>query len=224
MKLRTILKIISFALLVLSTMIVLRYPMSKLMSGNGADGDIIPIIHEAFGSTEVKVAELGMYLLFAFHMHMLDFKFPDAKFGKFFRYDMVVALTNYFVITYEYENVTIGYFAKILVELASCATTFLCGWSLCKTLKSHAMNAVGLSYLVLSLRHIIYLAILGIQFYIIMDGPTKSIEQFLAPKWTLVQWCLLMPILLISRIMLFRGTMMQKVHKHHKQDPFDVDV
>ena len=73
MKLRTTLKIISFALLVSSTMIVLRYPMSKLMSGNGTDGYIISIIYEAFNSTEVKVAELGMYLLFAFHMHILDF-------------------------------------------------------------------------------------------------------------------------------------------------------
>lgn len=221
MKLRTTLKIISFALLVSSTMIVLRYPMSKLMSGNGTDGYIISIIYEAFNSTEVKVAELGMYLLFAFHMHMLDFKFPDAKFGRFFRYDMVVALVNYFVITNEYENVTIGYLAKVLVELASCATTFMCGWSLSKTLKSHAMNTVGFSYLVLSLRHIIYLAILGIQFYILMDGP-KSVGQFLTPTWTQIQWCLLMPILLFSRIMLFRGTIMQKVHKHHKNNSFDI--
>ena len=224
MKLRTVLKIISFVLLIFSTMTVLRYPSTRLLSSGILDGDAGHLICEVFNSIEVKVVELGLYLLFAFHMHMLDFKFPKAEFGRYFRYDMAVALINYIVITMEYSNVSFGYIAKMAVEMASCFTTFLCGWSLCKTLKNHGMMEVGISYFVLSCNHIVYLIVLIVQFCILMYGPSRDVSQFLTPTWMTTQWFLLMPILFFSRVLLFRGTMKLKVHRHKHDDSMGVEI
>lgn len=212
MKLRTILKIISFILLVFSTMIVLRYPLQYV------SGETAQTFASIFGSDEIKFMELAVYLLFAFHMHMLDFKFPKAEFGKFFRYDMGVSVLNFWILMTTFENVALGFLAKTSVEIAAAVTTFFCGWSLCKTLKNHGMTQVGISYLVLSARHIIYMFILLVQLCIIMFGDTKDTSQFFTPTWIAVQWVLLMPILLISRTMLYRGTMKLKVHKHRNRE------
>lgn len=212
MKLRTILKINSFLLLLFSTLVVMRHPLGHFSEGEYSD------IAELFGSTEVKGVELFLYLLFAFHMHELDFKFAKAEFGKYFRYDGCIAIINFLILTHTFDNVVGGFFAKIGIEIFAVVTTFFCGFSLCKTLKNHGMKDVGLSYLVLSFRHIVYTVILIVQLFILMFGDSKDVEQFQTNNWILVQWCLLMPILFISRIMLFRGTMKLKVHKHRNRE------
>lgn len=218
MKLRTILKIISFLLLIFSTMVILRYPVAWLASDDVFKYEITVTLYQIICSTEVKIIELFLYLLFDLHMVMLDSKFPQAKFGKFFLADVTIAILNYIIITMHYDNVALGYIAKIALEITACMTTFLCGWSLLKVLKNHAMRNVGLSFILLSSNHLVYIIILGIQFGILMLGESNSVTQFLTTKWIVVQWILLMPLLFVSRIVLFRGTMMLKKHRKNKDE------
>ena len=213
MKLRTILKIISFVLLIFSTINVFRFPLSCVLEAGLLRGEIIKVIYVFISMPEMKLAETCLYVLFALHMHMLDMKFPKAEFGRYFRYDLMVAIINHVIITMSYTNPVVGYIAKISVEVAACITTFMCGLTLCKILKNNGMQLVGISYILLSLNHVLYSIFIIVQLYMMVYG-SVGLESFLTFGWQVAQWTLVVPLLIVSRVMLFRGTMKLKVHKH----------
>lgn len=219
MKLRDILKVVSFVLLISGILICLKHPLLYAIGSLGLVDSFIGTSVIAYYTDVASIFDVIVYIAFAVYMNQLDSKFPKAHFGRFFRIDIVVTLINTVVLNLTYDNLMLGYIPKIILEAVASLTTFLCGYAIFQTLRNNAMRKIRLSYWMLSLRHVIYFFVLCTQLYCLTSCDGYTADQFGTTTWVVWQWVLLMPILLLCRILLFKGTMELKKHKHHHKTP-----
>ncbi len=219
MKLRDILKIVSFVLLLSGILMSLKYPVLGVLERFDLVNNIIGSSAIAYYGSMAGLIDVVIYVIFALYVNQLDSKFPKAHFGRFFRIDIAVTIINVIILHLSYENLILGYVPKIILEALACVTTFLCGHSIYQTLKNNAMCKIRASYWLLSVRHVIYFCVLCVQLFYLSNYDGYTPEQFGTTKWVIAQWVLLMPILLASRALLFWGTMGIKTHHHrHRAD------
>lgn len=221
MKLRDKLKLIALLMFIESISQALKHPILLHI-------DIFESVSSSFAGMVTTYYEnfdfwvqLVLYTLFALCINQLDSKFPHAHFGRYFRLDLYVAILNAIAMAVSYSSIVISYAAKITTECAGIVTTFLAGYAIYNYLPTPAMKKVRLSYIILSLRHIVYAIILTYQLISIGLGEI-NIENISNSTLMTITWILLVPPFIISRALLYTGvshikTNTNKPHKRLKE-------
>jgi len=215
MRTRDTLYLITIALLIESIVMALKHPV--LLNQE--------LITELIGESAFSYVEMyyhtfciwvqtAIYVAFCIYVNVLDSKFPQSHFGSYFRIDMIVVIINALVATFNYDNIIFHYCAKLAVEVVSIVTPFLAGYAIFRFFKTDAMKSTCFSYCLMSLRHFIYAIILILEL-IGTQGDTQAIPSDVV---LILNWALLMPLLIFSRILLLRGFKMMKTDSANQME------
>lgn len=223
MKLRDSLKIIAIAMLIESIIGAFRQPyMDNFDSLYESFGQVATIVKFYYMDVSVWL-QLLLYLLFSWHIVWMGSRIPSSNFSSYFVLDAIVAIANAIVITMSYDYAVYGFFLKIIAEAAGIVTCFCAGWALYKDLHIKPVQTICLSYWVLSLRHLLYCMVLAITGFVYgLDG--LSSDALRNHTTIMIAWGLVVPLLLVSRVMLFVGVKNLKINADLKEKEQELKV
>ncbi len=204
MRLTTSLRILAFALLAESIIQAVNIILLENIDVVSGTGSFIPQVIIFYQIHAEQWVLLLLYAMFVIKICSLDSMSPDAKFGSYFRRDLLVVLLNTLAINLLGSLDYITYGAKTLLEILAIITSFMAGHSIHQGINTPEMRMVRKAYWIMALRHMTYSLILICSLWrnLIDDVP---FETFFNDRTSLVVWCLLMPTLIISRVYLYLG-------------------
>ena len=216
MKLRDSIKLIAIIMLIESVIFALRQPFMNNFDFLYAQfGQYATIVKLYYLDVSLWI-QTALYVLFAGHIVWLGSRIPSTNFGSYFVLDAIVAVANAIIVAMSQEFEVYGFYLKIVAEAAAVVTCFYAGWTIFKDLHIKAVQTICFSYMVLSVRHLLYCFVLAFTLFNYgVEGLSTSALQ--DKKAINIAWLFLIPLFLISRYLLFVGAKRLKENADEKE-------